>query len=109
MSWLGRWLLHLSLHTWAEMESSTFQLTPFFLEVDGVTVQVVEVSKQQLISGEVWYIVPVKIIYKGIHSRIFPMFVKNITDLKNKLKVEITKVKLIDYSYGLEEVKRLIG
>jgi hypothetical protein len=90
------------------MESSTFQITPFFLEIDGVTVQIVEVAKQQLISGEVWYIVPVKIIYKGIHSRVFPMFVKDIRELKNKLKVEITKVKIIDYSLGLEEVKRLI-
>jgi hypothetical protein len=91
------------------MESSTFQITPFFLEIDGVTVQIIEVAKQQLISGEVWYIVPVKIIYKGIHSRVFPMMVRDIRDLKNKLKVEITKVKIIDYSLGLEEVKRLIS
>jgi hypothetical protein len=91
------------------METSTLQLTPIFLEVDGVPVELVEVSKQQLISGEVWYIASVKIIYKGIHSKVFPLYVKNTQDLVNKLKVEITKLKFIDYAYGIEEVKRLLS
>jgi hypothetical protein len=90
------------------MESSSIQLTPLFLEVDGVTVQLVEVSKRQLVSGDVWYICSVKVIYKGIHSKVFPLYVKDTQDLKNKLKVEITKLKFIDYSYGIEEVKKLL-
>jgi hypothetical protein len=91
------------------METTTIQLTPFYVEVDGVTVQVVEVSKRELHTGETTYIVSVKIIYKGIHTRVFPMFVKNTQELVNKLKVEITKIKMVEYSYGLEEVKRLMG
>ena len=78
------------------------------MEVDGIPVQLVEVTKQTLTTGEEWYIASVKIIYKGIHSKIFPLFVKDIQDLVNKLKVEITKIKFIDYAYGIEEVKRLM-
>jgi hypothetical protein len=90
------------------METSIIHLTPLFMEVDGVTVQLVESSKHQLPSGEAWYIVSVKIIFKGLQSRVFPLFVRNTQELVNKLKAEITKVKFIYYTYGLEEVKRLI-
>jgi hypothetical protein len=90
------------------MISSTLQITPFFIKIDDVTVEILEVSEQPLISGDKWYIASVKIIYKGIHSKIFPLFVRDEVELKNKLKVEITKIKIIDYSYGLEEVKRVI-
>jgi len=91
------------------METSTLTITPFSFELDGVIVKIIESSRQPLVSGEVWYIVSVQIVYKGINSRIFPIFIKNMKDLINKLKVEITKIKIIDYSYGIEEVKRLIS
>jgi hypothetical protein len=91
------------------METSTIQLPPIYLEVDGVTVQLVEVSKQQLISGEIWYIASVRIIYKGVQSKVFPLFVKDMPDLKNKLKAEITKLKFTEYAYGIEEVRRLLA
>jgi hypothetical protein len=91
------------------METSTIQLPPIFLEVDGIPVQLVEVSKQPLITGEVWYIASVRIIYKGIQSKVFPLFVKDTQDLINKLKVEITKLKFTEYAYGIEEVKRLLA
>jgi len=78
------------------------------MEVDGVPVQLVEASKQQLASGETWYIVSVRITFKGVQSRVFPLFVRSTQDLVNKLKVEVTKVKFIYYAYGLDEVRRLI-
>jgi len=90
------------------METSTFTITPSFFELEGATVKIIETSQQPLITGETWYIVTVQIIYKGITSRTFPIFAKNTKDLINKLKVEITKIKIIDYSYGTEELKRLI-
>jgi hypothetical protein len=84
------------------------QLLPQLLEVDGVPVMLVEVSKQEPLYGQPYYITSVKLIYKGIHSKVFPLFVKNTNELMNKLKVEITKIKFIDYMYGLEEVRKLI-
>jgi hypothetical protein len=91
------------------METTTIQLLPIFLEVDGVTVQLIEVSEQKLISGEKFYIASVRIIYKGLASRIFPIYAKDTKDLLNKLKVEITKLKFIDYAHGLQEVRSLLS
>jgi hypothetical protein len=89
--------------------TSQIQLLPIFLEVDGVPVMIVEVSKQEPVYGFPYYITSVKIIYKGIHSRVIPLFVRDTKELINKLKVEVTKIKFIDYMYGLDEVKRLIA
>ena len=84
------------------------QLLPIFLEVDGIPVMLVEVSKQTPAFGEPYYIASLKIFYKGIASRVFPLFVQDERDLVNKIKVEITKIKFIEHMYGLEEVRRLI-
>lgn len=90
------------------METSTFNIPPFSIEVDGFQVDVLEVLKTQLISGDTWYHVVVQINYKGIKSRRYTLDVKNEKDLLNKLKIEITKVKFIEYAYGINELKRLI-
>lgn len=90
------------------MRTATFVIPPFSVEVDGAIVDVLEVSKQPLSSGETWYIVSCSIRYKGIRSKVFPLFVKDEEDLKNKLKVEVTKIKMIELARGLEELRRLM-
>jgi len=90
------------------MATETFRLPPFFIEVDGIPVEVLEVLKSELISGDTWYHVVVRIIYNGIKSRRYTLDVKDIKDLTNKLKIEITKIKFIDYAYGIDQVKELI-
>ena len=86
------------------MMNFSLQLTPFFVDIDNVIVQIIEASKTPFNE----YIVSVRIIYKGIYSKIFPLAVQSTDDLMNKLKVEISKIKFIDYTFGIEEVKRLI-
>lgn len=90
------------------MESVKIIIPPFSLDIDGVLVDVLEVSKQPLPNGETWYIASCSIRYKGIKSKVFPVFVRNEEDLKNKLKIEVTKVKMLEITYGLEELKRLM-
>jgi uncharacterized membrane protein YcfT len=90
------------------MEPATIQVPPFFIEIDGYPVQVLEVIKSELISGDVWYHVVISIFYKEIKSKRYSLDVKDTKDLINKLKLEITKIKFTDYAYGLDEVKRLI-
>lgn len=90
------------------METIRFIIPPFSLSIDGALVDVLEVSKQSLPNGETWYIVSCSIRYKGIKSRVFPLFVRNEEDLKNKLKIEITKIKIFELTHGLEELKRLM-
>jgi hypothetical protein len=90
------------------MMSSTFTIPPFFIKVDGIKVEIVEVSEQKLVSGDKFYIVSCRVHYDSIESRTFPLFVSDMKDLINKLKVEITKLKIIEYSYGIEHVKKVI-
>lgn len=90
------------------METTRFIIPPFSLDIDDVLVDVFEVSKQSFPNGETWYIVSCSIRYKGIKSKVFPLFVKNEEDLKNKLKIEITKIKIMEITHGLEELKRIM-
>ena len=90
------------------MESTTHIIPPFSIEIDGVLVDVLEIIKHQLISGDVTYSVAVKINYKGIKSKTIHLTVKNETDLKNKLKIEVTKIKFMEMTYGLNYVKSVI-
>ncbi|MEM4500561.1 MAG: hypothetical protein QW512_00325 [Thermofilaceae archaeon] len=90
------------------METTRLLIPPFSLSIDGALVDVLEVSKQPLPSGEVWYVVSCSIRYKGVKSKVFPLFVRDEDDLKNKLKIEMTKVKFLELAYGLEELKRII-
>lgn len=90
------------------MSTYQFLIPPFFIEVDNVSVQILEARKKKLISGDEFYLVVVSLNYKGIWSKKFTLNVKNMDELVDKLKIEITKIKFIDYAYGIEEVKRII-
>lgn len=83
-------------------------LPPFTIEVDGVPVTILEASKQTLYGGKQSYIVSIYITYKGIRSKIFPLFCENEKDMLNKIKAEITKIKFMELAYGIEEVKKVI-
>jgi len=90
------------------MSTVTFQIPPFSVMVDGVTCEILEVTESKLIDGTALYNLAVRIHYKGITSRTFTLTCKNTKDMTNKLKAEITKIKFIDYSYGLEYLKKVI-
>jgi len=90
------------------MSTLTFQIPPFSIEVDGVTCEIMEVLENKLVDGSTLYYVAVRIHYKGIISHIFNLICKNTKEMVNQLKAEITKVKLMDYTYGIEYVKKVI-
>lgn len=90
------------------MEAHKFQLTPFSIEVDGCLVDVVEVLKRESNVLGTWFFTSVRIHYKNVTSRIFTLPVRSEKELINKLKIEITKIKFIEYAYGIEAVERLI-
>jgi hypothetical protein len=91
------------------MESTTFTLPPFFIEVDNIKVEIVEVSEQKLVSGDTFYIVSCKIHYDDIISKVFPLYVKSTQELIDKLKVEVTKLKFIEHAYGIQHLKEVIS
>ena len=90
------------------MSTHQFFIPPFITEIDGVKVQIIEARKKKLVSGDEFYLVVVSINYKGIWSKKYTLNVKDMDELIDKLKIEITKIKFIDYAYGLDEVKRII-
>lgn len=91
------------------METTKLHITPFSVMVDDVPVRILEVLKTSLDPENPWYHVTVQITYKGIKSRIYTLDVKNMKDLIKKLKIEITKIKIIERAYGREELRRLIS
>ena len=90
------------------METNSLLLTPFFIEVDGCEVTIFESLKREMVTGQTWFFVVVSIDYKGIKTRRYTLAVRDTQDLINKLKIEITKIKFMEYAYGLDYVKRLI-
>jgi len=54
------------------------------------------------------YLVVVRLAYKGIKSRPFSIPAKDMRDLINKLKIEVSKLKFMELVMGLPEVRRLI-
>jgi len=90
------------------METIKFQIPPFSIEVDGCLVDVLEVLKREIVTGDTLFFVVVQRRYKDVVSRRFTICVKSEKELINKLKIEITKIKFLEYAYGFEEVKRLI-
>jgi len=90
------------------VETATLAITPISFELEGAIVKIIESSQHRLITGEVWNIVSVQITYKGVTTKTFPIFAKDTQDLTNKLKIEITKMKMVDYGYGIEELRRLV-
>ncbi|MCW1312858.1 MAG: hypothetical protein OH338_05535 [Candidatus Parvarchaeota archaeon] len=90
------------------MISETIQIPPFSINIDGVEVNILEVLSTQLISGDKWYHVVVQIKYKNILSKKYTLDVKDMNNLINKLKIEISKIKYIEIAYGLNYLKQII-
>jgi hypothetical protein len=90
------------------MQSVRVVIPPFSFEVGGARVDVLEIIRTRLIDGTERFHVAVRIVYKGIKSRVFTLDVKDADDLVNKATVEVNKIKWYEYAYGLEEVRRLI-
>lgn len=90
------------------MSPEEINLLPLFLEVDGFTVEILEVLEHRIFDTIHGYSFSLRINYKGIKSKIVSIDAKDLKDLINKLKIEITKIKFFEIVYGLPEVRRLI-
>lgn len=90
------------------MSSEKIILTPFSTVIDNAIVDVLEVLESRLISGERYFHVVVQINYKDIKSKRYTLDVKSMDELIYKLKVEVNKIKYIEYIYGINELRRLI-
>lgn len=90
------------------MASIEVRLLPTYLEIDGIVVEVLEILHHKLSEDYHLYTVSARINYKGIKSKVFSIDCKDIKDLMNKLKIEITKIKFMELVLGLPELRRII-
>ncbi|MEM2566917.1 MAG: hypothetical protein QXH20_00375 [Candidatus Bathyarchaeia archaeon] len=91
------------------MTAEQIQLPPFSIEIDGVTFTIHEVTKTPTRTNETLYCVSVSFTYKDVKSKIIPFICKNIEDLKNKLKIEASKIKWTELVYGVTELRRQVS
>ena len=90
------------------MERIEVPIPPFSVKVDDAVATVWEVIPITLPTGEKRYHVTLSIRYKGIESRRFFLDVRDTRDLVNKLKIELAKLKIIEYGYGGEALRRVM-
>jgi len=79
-------------------EVPEYQIPPISFELDGCLVTIYEVTRVELINGEKWYLVHLDIEYRGRRTRRFTLTARNTDELKKKLLVEISKLKLAHLS-----------
>lgn len=91
------------------MQSIQLIIPPFSFMVGDARVDVLEILKSRFVDGSEIYHASIRIVYKGIASRVFTLYVRNGDELVNKATVEVNKIKWMEYNYGLNEVKRLIS
>jgi len=90
------------------MEKPRITLPPFYVEVEGARALILEVSRTEPVPGDVWYHVSTQIEYKGMRSKTFTLDVRSEEDLLTKLKMEVTKLKFMEYAYGTEFLRRVM-
>lgn len=90
------------------MERISIPIPPFSIQVEDAVATIWEVIPITFPTGEKRYHVTLTINYRGIESRRFHLDVKSNEDLKNKLKIELTKLKFIYYGYGGDVLRKLM-
>ena len=90
------------------METAKFTILPITFTVDGVPCTLWEALKVSPLGGEPHFICVVSINYMGVESKRWSIPARDMKDLVNKLKVEITKLKIIEYEKGVDAVRRIL-
>jgi len=83
------------------MERAPILLTPFHIQIEDATITVWEIRKVPPDQ----YNCTITITYKNITSKRYGLIVKSSKDLRNKLKIELTKLKFINLSLGEEALR----
>ena len=79
--------------------SETITLLPISFQLDDFVVTILEVQKLQCV-GKTWFHVTVRLQNRWVKTRQFGLDVKDMEELKDKLRVEISKLKMMRYTLG---------
>jgi len=87
----------------------SFHLLPIAIDVDGARVEIFEVMKYELPSGDVIYRVTCRIIWRGIKTRVFSLDAKDMDDFRKRVEIEIAKMKMMYLIGGRELVEEVVS
>lgn len=68
---------------------------PHTITIDGAEVRILSVTKHEWLGGEARYIVSCYVKWGGWRSRVFSLDVSSNRELREKLRAEIAKMKLM--------------
>lgn len=83
-------------------------IPPFRIEIDGCMVTILE-SMKSVILGETWYHVVCKIKCSEVETKPFTLDVRSTKELKAKLLVEVSKLKMLMMLYGTDFARRVVS
>jgi len=86
------------------LETTLFLIPPFDIQIEDAIVTVWEILK--LPPNR--YNCTITINFKDIQSKRYGIIVKDQKDLRNKLKIEITKLKFIELSMGRDYLRQVM-
>ena len=89
--------------------STKISILPVSVEVDGAIVHILEVLKSRLPNGTIFYHAVCKAEWNGITTRNFVISFRTEEEFREKLRTEIAKLKLMDFLYGRDFVKKVVS
>ena len=90
------------------LRSLEVMIPPVAVTVDDAKVEIFEVLKFTFPDGSTRYHVTCRINWRGIKSRIFFVDVKDTKDLKRKLEIELSKMKMLYLIGGKKYVEEVV-
>jgi len=83
-------------------------LPPISFRVDDARAEILEVLKFTFPDGKVRYHVVCRLIWRGIKTRKFFLDVRSMDDLRKKLEIELSKIKLLYILKGEKYVREVV-
>ena len=88
---------------------SKVSILPVTVEVDGVIVHILEVLKSKLGNNTVFYHAVCKVEWNGVTTRNFVVTFRTEEEFREKLRIEVAKLKLMSFLYGGEFLRKVVS
>lgn len=91
------------------LPSEKIIVPPVHVKVDDAIVEILEVTKFEFPTGEVWYHVTCRLKWNGIRTRVFFIDCRSLDEFKEKIRLELAKLKTLYLTLGLKGVLEVVG
>jgi len=87
----------------------SFVLPPIIIDVEDAKVEILEVVKYTLPNGEDRYHVVCRLYWRDIKTRPFFLDAKDMDDLRKKIEIELSKIKILYIIGGRNIVEEVVS